>query len=65
MKRAFKRLKAQNGQYYFTIKSAHGKILAHSELYKSKRGMEKGIDAVKKVVMAEIEDKDDPSKIGL
>lgn len=42
----------ENGQYYFHVKAKNGKIVAQSEGYKSKASLRKGIEALKKAVLA-------------
>lgn len=43
------RLTANNGQYYFNLKSMHNsQIIGTSELYVSQQGRENGIDSVKR-----------------
>ncbi len=44
----YTRLKAKNGEDYFTLKAANGEVLGKSETYKSSAGMENGIASVKK-----------------
>ncbi len=44
----YKRLKASNGEDYFTLKAANGEVLGRSEMYRSGAGMENGIASVKK-----------------
>jgi uncharacterized protein YegP (UPF0339 family) len=44
----YERKESRDGQYYFTLTAANNKTLGRSEMYKSKQGMENGIDAVKR-----------------
>jgi len=38
--------RAENGQFFFHVKGKNGKIIAHSETYKRKAGVLKGIKAL-------------------
>lgn len=45
----YNRLTAKNGQYYFTLKSAHnGQVIGNSEMYVSVAGRDNGIESVKR-----------------
>jgi uncharacterized protein YegP (UPF0339 family) len=41
--------KAQNGQFFWTLKGGNGEKLCMSETFISKQGAQSGIDAVKRV----------------
>lgn len=43
----FELQKAADNQWYFTLKAANGKVIAVSELYRNRKGAERGIDAVR------------------
>lgn len=44
----YERKKAKDGSPYFTLKAANGEPIGKSEMYKSERGMNNGIESVKK-----------------
>ena len=44
----FERKKAKDGSPYFTLKAANGEPIGKSEMYKSPRSMENGIESVRK-----------------
>jgi uncharacterized protein YegP (UPF0339 family) len=45
----YDRLPANNGQYYFNLKSAHnGQVIGTSEMYVSTQGRDNGIESVKR-----------------
>ncbi len=45
----YDRLQANNGQYYFNLKSAHnGQVIGTSEMYISNQGRDNGIESVKR-----------------
>ena len=45
----YDRLPANNGQYYFNLKSAHnGQVIGTSEMYVSTEGRDNGIESVKR-----------------
>lgn len=39
---------AKNGEEYFVLTAANGQVLMKSETYKSRKGVNKGIDSVKR-----------------
>ena len=43
----FKRLTASNGQFYFNLIAGNNQVIGKSETYKSKQGLENGVNAVK------------------
>src|SRR5262249_38676734 len=43
-------LEAQNGQFYFRLMNAAGKVAARGETYTSKWGAEHGADTVRKII---------------
>ena len=47
---------AKNGEFYFNLKAANGEVIGTSEMYPTKAICEKGIDAVKRACVGEIED---------
>lgn len=49
--------RAMNEQFFFVLKAANGEVIATSELYKTKQSAQKGINAVKKTLLASVEDK--------
>lgn len=44
----YKRLKASDNQYYFTLRGANNEVLATGETYPSQQAMENGIAACKR-----------------
>ena len=44
----YERKKAKDGSPFFTLKAANGEPIGKSEMYKSERSMENGIESVKK-----------------
>lgn len=44
----FERNVANNGQFYFNLKSGNGQIIGTSEMYKAVSGRDNGIESVKK-----------------
>lgn len=52
-----KKAKSEFNQWYFTLKANNNEIILTSELYSSKQGAEKGIQAIKSAVL-EIVDKE-------
>tara|TARA_R110000772_G_scaffold5341_2_gene19155 strand:+ start:2048 stop:2239 length:192 start_codon:yes stop_codon:yes gene_type:complete len=46
---------SKNGQQYFNIVAENGQILATSETYSSKQGLENGIEAVKELFQSDFE----------
>lgn len=49
--------RAMNEQFFFVLKAANGEVIATSELYKTKQSALKGINAVKKTLLASVDDK--------
>lgn len=43
-------IKASDGQHYFVVKSANGKVIVTSETYVDKRGAERGIKAMLRAI---------------
>lgn len=50
MDRYIVRRESVNGRHFFQIKSPSGRLLAWSETYQQKQGLETGIEAVKRAV---------------
>lgn len=44
---------ASDGQHYFVVKSANGKVIATSETYHSKRHAQKGVEALLRAIGGE------------
>jgi uncharacterized protein YegP (UPF0339 family) len=40
----------KNKQWWFTMRASNGKVLMHSEMYTTKRGAERGMAAVRKLL---------------
>lgn len=41
---------SKDGQYFFTVTAANGKVLVTSETYKTKQGRDKGVKALVKII---------------
>ena len=53
----YKHKESKDGRFYFVLVAANGKTIGTSEMYSSKQGRGKGIEAVKRAASeAEIED---------
>lgn len=45
----FVRLTSANGQFYFNLRAANNQVIGSSEMYKTERSRDNGIEAVKRV----------------
>lgn len=53
----YERKEAKDGQFYFNLRAANQEIIGKSEMYKSTRGRDNGIEAIKKIApSAPVED---------
>ncbi|HTJ85437.1 MAG TPA: DUF1508 domain-containing protein [Polyangiaceae bacterium] len=52
--KAYKILKASNGEYYFNLVAANGEVIGTSELYGTKSAAQKGVDAVKALIVKQL-----------
>ena len=48
--------RSSNGKFFFVLNAANGEVIAMSELYETKQSAYKGIAAVKKSLLAGIEE---------
>lgn len=58
---AIKEKQSKNGQYYFTVNAANNKVLATSEMYKTKQAMRNGIKSLCTAILNPMTD-DEPHK---
>ena len=49
--------KSVDGQFFFTLRSKNGQKIVTSETYHTKQGCRKGINAVRKAILAGVEDR--------
>ena len=47
---------AKNGQFYFNLVAANSEIIGKSEMYKSKRSRDHGINVIKKIASSALTD---------
>ena len=55
MSSSIEHFEGEDKQHYFAVKAANGKTVAQSEGYKTAAGAEKGADALRKAVLADLE----------